>query len=386
MRKIRVLHFLDSLSRGGAEMQALDVCRNADRAGFDMTFVAAGGGALEADFRGSGVDFFRFDRNYPVDIYLASQIRKLIRERGVEIVHGYQAVDGLHLYLATRGIRGVKTVLSFQGFIQDKKNHLASRLLIARMDANVVVSRGLKKWLADVDGLNTENFQIVYNGADPARLAPTGKSLKNELNLPDGSLLIGMIGAFYRDPRKDQLTVCKALPKLFSESENVHCIFAGRVETGAEEKFSECVNFCSDNNIAERVHFLGPRSDVPDLLAELDVFVFSSLHEGLPLAVSEAMLAGVPMVVSNIEPLLEATRNGEFAEIFPVRDHCVLSDKLFSLLQNQRLRADLASRAKEFACENFSIQAHLRELRALYESLIKSDGLKQPAADSSLLL
>jgi glycosyltransferase involved in cell wall biosynthesis len=374
MQTIRVLHFLDSLSRGGAEMQALDVCRNAANAGLQMTVVAGGGGALEGGFRESGAEFFRFDRRYPVDLHLASQIRRVIREREIGIVHGYQAVDGLHLYLATRGIRDVRKVLSFQGFIQDKKNRLASRFLIPRMDANIAVSRGLQKWLADKDGLDTGNFRIIYNGADPARLTPTGRSLKKELNLSENTLLIGMIGAFYRDPRKDQFTVCRALPKVFEDIENVHCVFAGGVEHGAERKFEKCVDFCVENSISDRVHFLGARSDVADILTELDVFVFSSLHEGLPVAVSEAMLAGVPMIVSDIEPLLEATRNGEFAEVFPVGDHQALSDKLVKLLRNQSLRAELADRTQRFAFENFSINAHLRDLRQLYENLIRKDG------------
>ena len=68
-----------------------------------------------------------------------------------------------------------------------------------------------------------------------------------------------------------------------------------------------CVEFLREKRIADKVHFLGGRSDVPDILDALDVFVFSSLHEGLPVAVSEAMLAKVPMIVSDIEPLLEAS-------------------------------------------------------------------------------
>ena len=375
MRKIRVLHYLDSLGRGGAEMQALDVCRNAASAGFDMTLAAAGGGSLESDFRDTPIEFVRFDRKFPVDLYLASQLRKLIKDREIEIVHGYQAVDGLHIYLATRGLKGVKTVLSFQGFIPDKRNRLISRFLIPRINANIAVSRGLQKWLAENDGLDTaRNFSVVYNGADPDRLKPTGKSVRKELKLPNDSLLIGMIGAFYRDPRKDQLTVCKALPKVFAQGPNVHCIFAGRIEDGAEDKFADCVSFCIENNITDRVHFLGARADVPDILAELDVFIFSSLQEGLPVAVSEAMLAGVPMIVSDIEPLLEASDNGRLAEVFRVGDHGALSEKMLKLIMDEGYRIELAGNAREFASENFSIHSHLRELRALYEDLIRNGG------------
>ncbi|MEP7213404.1 MAG: glycosyltransferase [Acidobacteriota bacterium] len=367
---MRVLYILDSVNRGGAEMQALDVCRNAHRFGIEMTVVTFGGGALETDFRESGVEFIRLSRKLPVDIYLASQVRKIIRERGIQIAHGYQAVDGLHMYLATRGISGIKNILSFQGFIADRRNRVVSKFLIPRMDANVVASRGLQKWLARTDKLNTKNFAVIYNGADPERLRPSGRSLKRELGLADSSQLFGMIAGFYRDPRKDQLTVCKSLPGAFKKLPAAHCVFAGGIEDGAEGKFADCINFCVEKGITDRVHFLGARADVPDILADLDLFVFSSLQEGLPVAVSEAMLAGVPMVVSDIEPLIEATDNGKYAEVFPVGDEHALSGKIIGLLSDAGRRHELAQSAKQFAEENFSIDSHLRSLADLYDRLI----------------
>lgn len=369
---MRVLYYLDSLNRGGAEMQALDVCRNAQRFGIEMTLVAGGGGALETDFMNAGVEFIRLSRKLPVDLYLASQLRRIVREGRIEIVHGYQAVDGLHLYLATHGLKRVRRVLSFQGFIQDRRNRLASRFLIRRMHLNIVVSHGLRQWLAEKDRLEAaRDFTVLYNGADPQRLVPTGASLRGELGLSESTRLIGMVGNFYRDPRKDQLTVCRALPAIFAEFSDVHCVFAGRVEDGAEGKFADCLNFCVENNITDRVHFLGGRDNIPDVLAALEVFVFSSLHEGLPVAVSEAMLAGVPLVVSDIAPLIEASGDGRYAEVFQTGDARSLADKLFPLLRSEAKRQELSASALEFAEKNLSIDAHLKRLAELYRSLLE---------------
>lgn len=371
---MKVLHLLDSINRGGAEILALDVCRNARKHGIDLTFVTTKGGALESEIKNSDISFYRLNRRLPIDFNVVLKLRSIIKKHEIQVVHGHQPVDGLHLQLATVGLP-VKRVLSFHGFITDKKNRRSAQILIPQTDRNIAVSRALQNWLAEIDKLETDrNFQVLYNGVDEKRLQPTkDKSLKRELNLDENVLLLGMVGNFYRDPRKDQLTVCRALPKVFSTTKNAHFIFAGKTEEGAEDKFKDCVNFCAENNIADRVHFLGGRNDVPDILAALDLFVFSSLHEGLPIAVNEAMLARVPMIVSDIEPLLEASENGKYAEIFHTQDAIELSEKILKLLKDVGLREKLKESAYAFANEKFSIAAHLENLKILYNDLLSAD-------------
>lgn len=367
---MRVLHYLDTLGRGGAEMQALDVARNASEFGLELT-VVAGGGALDEEFRASGSELVRLQRRLPVDPFLVLQLRRIIKERKIDIVHGYQPVDGIHLYLATRGLRHVRKVLSFQGFIQDRKNRAAAKFLIPRMDANVVVSRGLQKWLSEKDGLDTsKNFTVIYNGADPDRLMPSGHSIRAELGLNADTPLVGMVANFYRDHRKDQISVVKAMGSVLLEIDNAHCIFAGGVEPGAEAKLKACKDLSEENKINDRVHFVGTRTDIPDILSELDIAILSSFYEGLPVAVSEAMLAGTAMIVSDIEPHLEASQNGEFAEVFPTGNAEILAEKIINLLGNDAGRIRLADKAKNFALENLSIYSHLRQLKSLYESLM----------------
>ena len=365
---MKVLHLLDSVNRGGAETQVLDVCRNASRFGIELTLVAAGGGVMEDEFRASGVEYVRLDRKLPIDLIFARRLKALIRERGIQVVHGYQAVDGLHLYLATRRLRDVRTVLSFQGFVPGAKNRIATQFVAPLMNANISVSRSLMSYLRDEVGVKSfDNFHVVFNGADERRLAPSGKSIKEELGLQADSSVGAMVANFVVDPTKDQLTICRALPEVVGQFPNFHFLFVGRVSAGAQDVVEECRQACAP--VSSNVHFLGARTDVADILDALDLFVFSSRREGFPVAVSEAMLAGVPMIVSNIEPLMEATHLGEYAEVFPVGDANALARKMSDLLNDKARRDDLSSRARQYARDNFSIDAHLTRLRTLYESL-----------------
>lgn len=368
---MKVLYLLDSLNRGGAETLCLDVCRNAAASDLDLIFAAMSGGALEPEFESAGVEFVRLKRRLPIDLLVIRQLKNLVKARRINIIHTHQAVEAVHAYLACRGTK-TKIVLTHHGFVADRKNFFSLKFLIPRAAANIIVSQALRRWYETEIELKfpDRNTKVVYNGVDEKRLAPRGGNLKKELGLRGGDLLFGMIANFYRDPRKDQLTICRALPQVFSAIENSHCVFVGTVESGAEEKYNACVRFCEENKIADRVHFLGGRGDVPDVLAALDVFVCSSLQEGLPIAVNEAMLARVPLIVSDIEPLLEASENGSYAEIFPIRNHSELAGKLVKLLKDENLRNDLADRAYEFAKKNFSIEAHLRQLKKLYQSIL----------------
>ncbi len=110
--RMKVLHLFDTINRGGAEILALDVCRNAADFDIDLTFVTMQSGELEAEFRASDVKFIRLKRRLPIDFGAILKLRKIIKNNAIQIVHAHQGVDGLHLYLATVGLP-VKRVLTF---------------------------------------------------------------------------------------------------------------------------------------------------------------------------------------------------------------------------------------------------------------------------------
>ena len=270
---MKILHMLDSLNRGGAETLELDVCRNAAAQGLELTFVATGGGDLEEQFRHSGVEFIRLQRRLPLDPGLVSLLRRIIREREIQVVHGHQPVEALHLYLATRGL-AVKRVMTLHGTYSGRKNEMALKFLLPRMDARVVVSNDIASQLSREQGCDaSREFVTVHNGMDPQRLCSAAPRLRSELRLAEDTLLLGKVGNFYADGRKDQLTVCRALPKVFERMPAAAFVFAGGRSEAAPHLFDDCASFCRAQGISGRVHFLGKRSDIPDVLRSLDMFV-----------------------------------------------------------------------------------------------------------------
>ncbi|MBX7053850.1 MAG: glycosyltransferase family 4 protein [Pyrinomonadaceae bacterium] len=365
---MKILHVLDSVNRGGAETLILDVCRNAAAFGLEV-MIAAGDGPLLDEFANCGRPFFHLDRRLPFDPMHAGQLRRIIRSKGIDLVHTHQAVDAIHSLAAAAGLK-VPVVLSHHGIVPDAKNRRATKFLLSRVAHNIVVAETVIRTYNELYGIRFgANTSVIYNGVDTSRLSPEGGDLRAEMGIGPDVPLIGMIGNFYPEKRKDQLTVCRSLPKVIEHFPDTRCVFIGGVEPGAGAKFDECRQFCDDNQIGERVHFLGRRSDVPDILSALDIFVFSSFQEGLPIALNEAMLAGVPTIVSDIPSLIEASGTGQYSMVFPVGDEAVLAEKVLSLLKEPALRGELARNAHGFAASNFTIEAHLARLAELYRSL-----------------
>lgn len=365
---MKVLHILDSLNRGGAEMLMLDICRNAERNGLELHFLATGGGALEGDFKVSGVPVHRLQRRLPLDPLLVLELRGVFQRERFDIIHNYQAVAGIHSWFASIGL-GAKNVLGFQGFYGDFKNHWATKFLVPRMDANISCSTGLINWLRDTEGIDVSDFKVVFNGADPSRLTADGTDLKTELGLPPDAFLFGMLAHFYRDPRKDQSTLCRAFVDIAASLPNAHLILAGKTESGAERKREECEQICREAGLGGRVHFLGFREDAPRIVAALDVNVLSSLHEGFPVSLVEAMLVGKACLLSDIPPHIEASEQGRYAELFRTGDAADLAKEMMKLAEDDVYRADLAERSRAHALETLSIRAHIQKLKTIYESI-----------------
>ena len=125
------------------------------------------------------------------------------------------------------------------------------------------------------------------------------------------------------------------LAKVFSSVPNAHFVFAVGTFEDSTGLLEGCRDICRQHNIQDRVHFLGKRSDISNILHSLDVYVHSSVNESQGIAVVEAMLAGSPVIVSDIGALLEVTNNGDCALVFRTGDAEHLADQLLKLAQDE---------------------------------------------------
>jgi glycosyltransferase involved in cell wall biosynthesis len=123
------------------------------------------------------------------------------------------------------------------------------------------------------------------------------------------------------------------------------------------------------SGLAGRVHFLGQREDIPDLLAALDIFVLPSQREGVSLALLEAMAAGLPVIVSRVGGLPEVVTDGETGLLIPPQDPEALAAALARLLAEPDFARNLGEKARRHAEANYSLERLGREINEIYEGL-----------------
>jgi len=369
---LKILHLLDSPDRGGAEVIALDLCRNGKKNGLDITLVVTSKGSLFEEFRSSGADFIFIERKMPIDFRLIYKLQKIVKKKGIKVIHGHQAVDGLHAYL-TKVFTNVKTILSFHGYTHSIKNDITLKFLIPRMDANIAVSNSfLKRLKGEIKFDTSKNFHVIYNGIDTKKFFKADRNFRKELNLSDSDILLGMVGNF-NDNIRDQITVCRALPSIFNKYPKAHFVFVGRRVDESPQYYDECFTYCQENRILDKTHFLGLRTNINDILNSLDLFIYSSNHDTFGIAVIEAMIVGVPVVVNDLPPLLEVSNNGEFAEIYQTKNVFDLVRKVDKLLVNRDYMKKLGNTGKEWALSRFRIENHIQNLKTLYAKIGAED-------------
>jgi glycosyltransferase involved in cell wall biosynthesis len=218
--------------------------------------------------------------------------------------------------------------------------------------ATVGVSDDTTTYMAQRLKLRTGIVTTVRNGI-PVRPG-NGGSVRKALGIRPDELLFVAVGNLV--PRKGHRVLIQALAPLTTpDLPGWRLAIAGR---GRQKEPLQ--QLASELGIADRVHLLGHRDDVPDLLAAADVFVMPSLWEGLPLAILEAMFAGKPVVASAISGIPEAITSGEQGLLVPGGDVAALSAALREMLVDPARRTAFGEAGRRRAEAEFTI-AHMTD-------------------------
>ena len=214
-------------------------------------------------------------------------------------------------------------------------------------DRLIAVSRGVRDALI-CQGVDAHKIEVLYHGINLENYVPTSDcaAAKVRLGLPGDARTVGVAASLIA--RKGHRFLLEALAELEQTLGPIHALLAGEGELEAELRAR-----AAELGLGERVHFLGFRRDIAQVIGAMDVFVLPSLKEGLSIAVMEAMALQKPVVCSRIAGLPEVVREGETGLLVPPGDANALRDALEHLFGDADLRRELGRNARRFLEENF---------------------------------
>jgi sugar transferase (PEP-CTERM/EpsH1 system associated) len=245
------------------------------------------------------------------------------------------------------------------------------RLVCSMADAVFTVSRELRRFHAAQAGIRPDRIRVLSNGVDTETFAPSRQlraRMRSDLGISDADFVVGAVGRMV--PIKDYGTLVRAVGSLAEATSNFKLILVGE---GPElPRLRELAQ--SVPGLGTRFLALGRRDDVPALLASMDVFVQTSLGEGMSNTVLEAMASGLPAVVTGVGGNLEIVTQG-CGWLFDPGDVQHLSQLLRMLAASPNLCARTGQAARKRVEEAFSHSAMLENYRRLYLELASKKDL-----------
>lgn len=373
--KLRILHLITSLTRGGAESMLVRLLGAMDGDAFDNRVLCLGPEApLAAELRNQGTPTLclGLDRA-PLALWRLPRFFLSGTPWQPQVIQGWMYHGNLAAYLAARLVSGqvplawnirvgLDTMVTYRPMTR-ALIHLGARLSTA--PEVVLYNAQTAREQHEALGYRADRSHWIPNGFDLDRFRPDPAAriqVRQELGLRSDAPLIGQFARFH--PEKNQQLFLAALATLPPE---VHGLLAGQGIHAGQQALAAMVR---QHGLEERVHLLGERTDLPRLTAALDIAVSPSWNEGFSNALGEALACGVPCVATRVGD--SAVLVGQAGRIIPPGDRAALTEALQSLLalpMEQRTQlGDLGRRKME---REFGIQAVARKYQSLYQSLVR---------------
>ncbi len=357
---------IESDGPGGAEMIMLQMSEELRRRGHEVVPVlpARGVGWLGERYREKGFEPETFAIERALDPACLRGIVRVLRRRRVDLVHSHEFAMAVYGTVAARliGLPHVVTMHGNQGTMEAWRRRLALRFAFGWSDAVVAVSDHTRRHLEEALRLEPGVVTTIPNGVP----LPSGRRepARREFDLAEDETVLLSVGSLI--PRKGHAALLRALAEVRRQEPSLdwRLLIAGR----GEEK-DRLETLAREGGISDRVHLLGYRADVSDLLAAADIFVMPSLWEGLPLAILEAMRSGTAVVATAASGIPEAIRHGQEGLLLEPGDEKGLSAALVELMSDPSRREALARAGRDRAEAEFSIERMMDRYEALYRGL-----------------
>ncbi len=367
---IRVAFIVHVMQVAGAEVLVTETIRRLGRRIDPVVFCLDAVGPLGEQLEHSGVPVIALHRRPGRDWRLAWRLASGLRERRIEVVHAHQYTPFFYA-AAAKMLNGGKPRLiltehgrHYPDLVSPVRRALNRLVLDHLPDAINACCRFSAAALNRVDGFAGRRIEVIENGIDLPRYgaAPDRHALRQRLGLDPARRYVMCVARFH--PVKDHATLLRAFAQVAPG-----CPDADLLLVGDGPLRGELERQAQGLGIADRVRFLGVRSDVPDLLRAADVFTLLSVSEAASLTLLEAMASCLPVVVTAVGGNPEIVREGCEGFLVPRGDAAAAGAAFQRLLLDPALAARLGAAGRARVEERYQLDRTIAAYYRLYRSL-----------------
>jgi glycosyltransferase involved in cell wall biosynthesis len=374
-QRLKVLTLVDG-TRGGGESLARQIAVHLDRSRFESVLcvsrrIPAGERTrLAAELREAGVGFLGLERRSRFDLAPWVRLLQFLKRERFAVLHAHKIGSNVWGALVSPAA-GVPVFVAhehtwaFQG--QPLRRLLDRQLIARRADAFVAVSTEDRRRMHEVEGIPLEKIRFIPNGIPAPPPPRPGADVRGELGIRAGAPVVGAVATLRAQKALDVLV--RASVPLARRFPGLRVLIAGGDGRPGEPERERLATLARELGVGEQVCLLGPRSDIPELLAALDVATLSSDFEGSPLSVLEYMEAGKPVVATRVGGVPDLVEDGVTGLLVAPRDPEGLAEALAELLDDPGRAAAMGRAGRERQRREFSISSTVRRVEALYEEL-----------------
>ncbi len=374
MQHLSILHLVNGISDSSITRIVRDLVHHLGQQNFTWHVGGLSGmGDMEDEFEriGAKVVVFAKAKGRPVDTM--RRIRDYVAGNRIDIVHTHtpRAILMLRLALGRRRHQqlhlATKHILNFPG---DRKwgllYSLVDRLLLYSPDHLIAVSGRVYREITVCPGLDSRRVSMIRNAVDasPYNVPDQRDSCRAEFGLPPESLVIGSTGRVEKQKRYDLFI--RGFSSVLSRHPQARLMIVG---DGTLRK--ELEQLAVAEGLSHAVIWPGFRSDIPRLLAAMDIYVQSSANEGLSLSILEAMAAGKPVIITDVGGARELVEDGKTGLLIPPGSASVIAESILALMGNPARMSEIARAGREYVVQEFGLMRMMESYCGLYRTLAK---------------
>ena len=388
MKKIKVINPITRLIVGGAQETVIETCAYLNPERFAPQIVAGPQtgpeGELISDVKKRQIPLTIIPElvreiNPVKDLIATYKLVKLFKQEQPHIVHTHSSKTGIIGRWAAHLAKVPVIVHTVHGWGHHPyQRPLIRKLYIAAEQKTVpftdrliaVSSLNVDKGLTDHIGTR-DKYSVIHsciNLDDFSRPKADPVAMKRALGIDAASPVVGTVSRLSR--QKNPLDFVRMAAQVKQAIPEAKFLFVGDGPLRAETE-----TLIRELHLEQEIILAGLRMDVPDLLHTMDIFTLTSLWEGLPRVIPQAMAAGLPVVANNVDGNAEIITDGFNGFLTPPGTISLMAERIVRLLKDQPLRQHIALQGRETALREFSLQDMVKKIETLYEELLALKGM-----------